>query len=119
LRARYDRPGTVQRMSMALASPVDLAEAEAVGREAVRLALASVSDRMVTLVREGDEPYRCGLGTVELAAIANTERHLPDAFIGADGRSLTPAFAAYARPLLGGPLPEYARLAPIPARPVA
>lgn len=116
LRARYDRPGTIQRMSMALASPVDLDEAEAVGREGVRLALAGVSDRMVTLVRESDEPYRCGLGSVELAAIANTERHLPDAFIGAGGRSLTPAFAAYARPLLGAPPPDYARLEPLPVR---
>jgi 6-phosphofructokinase 1 len=119
LRARYDRPGTLQRMSMALASPVDLAEAEAVGREAVRLALAGVSDRMVTLVRHSDEPYQCGLGTADLAAIANTERHLPDAFIGADGRSLTPGFVAYARPLLGGALPEYVRLAATPVRPAA
>ena len=53
------------------------------------------------------------LGSVELTAIANTERHLPDAFIGADGRSLTPAFADYALPLLGGPLPEFARFAPL------
>ena len=110
LRARYDRPGTIQRMSMALASPVDLAEAEAVGREATRLALAGQSDRMVTLTRRSDEPYAFGLDSVELSAIANTERHLPDEFIGADGRSLTSAFGDYARPLLGGPLPEYARL---------
>ncbi len=116
LRARYDKPGTIQRMSMALASPVDLAEAEAVGREGVRLALAGVSDRMVTLVRESDQPYRCGLGAVELSAIANTERHLPDEFIGADGRSLTDAFAHYARPLLGDDLPAYARLSPLPVR---
>ena len=113
LRARYDKPGTIQRMSMALASPVDLAEAEAVGREGVRLALAGVSDRMVTLVRESDDPYRCGLGAAALTEIANTERHLPDAFIGADGRSLTPAFAAYARPLLGAAPPAYARLEPL------
>lgn len=119
LRARYDRPGTMQRMSMALVSPVDLAEAEAVGREAVRLALMGTSDRMVTLVRQADEPYQCGLGSVELAAIANTERRLPDEFIGADGRSLTPAFARYARPLLGGPLPAYARLADLPVREIA
>jgi 6-phosphofructokinase 1 len=114
LRARYDRPGTIQRMSMALASPVDLAEAEAAGRAAVRLALAGVSDRMVTLVRESDDPYRCGFDSVALEAIANTERRLPDAFIGADGRSLTDAFVAYALPLLGAPLPDYARLAPVP-----
>jgi 6-phosphofructokinase 1 len=114
LRARYDKPGTIQRMSMALASPVDLAEAEAAGREGVRLALSGVSDHMVTLVRESDAPYRCGLGSVALTAIANTERHLPDAFIGADGRSLTPAFADYALPLLGPPLPELARLELLP-----
>jgi 6-phosphofructokinase 1 len=117
LRARYDKPGTIQRMSMALSSPVDLAEAEAAGREGVRLALAGQSDRMVTLVRESQQPYRCGFGSVELTAIANTERHLPDDFIGADGRSLTAAFVDYARPLLGDDLPDYARLAPLPVSP--
>lgn len=117
LRARYDKPGTIARMSMVTASPTDLAEAEAVGQEAVRRALAGESDRMVTIERLSDEPYRVGYGVAPLAAIAHAERRLPDHFIGPDGRSVTAAFRRYALPLLGGPVSAYGRLAPLPASP--
>jgi 6-phosphofructokinase 1 len=116
LRARYDKPGTIARMAMMAVSSTDLAEAEGAGREAVRRALAGESDLMVTIERLGDDPYRVAFGAAPLAAIANTERRLPDDFIGADGRSVTAAFRRYARPLLGEPLPAYGRLAD---RPVA
>lgn len=111
LRARYDKPGTIARMSLAVISETDLAEAEAVGREAVRRALGGESDLMITIERTGDDPYRVGYGAVSLALIANTERLLPDEFIGPDGRSITAAFRRYALPLLGDPLPQYGRLA--------
>ena len=111
LRARYDKPGTFARMAMALVSPVDLAEAEAVGREAARLTAAGESDLMVTLDRVGDKPYRCVAGRAPLAAIANRVRPFPPAFVGADGRSVTAAFRDYALPLLGAdPWARYARL---------
>lgn len=110
LRARYDKPGTIARMFGAAVSPTDRAEAEEVGREAVRRALRGESDLMVTIERLGDEPYRVAYGAAPLAAIAHAERRLPDEFIGPDGRSVTPAFRRYALPLLGGPLPAYGRL---------
>jgi 6-phosphofructokinase 1 len=111
LRARWDKPGSLQRMSMLAASSVDLEEAEAVGRAAVRLALAGESDRMVTLVRDGDEPYAWHTESAPLTLIANRQRLLPAEFLSHDGRAATPAFARYARPLLGPePLPQYARL---------
>ena len=72
---------------------------------------------MVTILRASDEPYRAAYGVVPLDRIANTERLLPDEFIGADGRSVTPAFRRYALPLLGDPLPEYGRIDPVPFRP--
>jgi ATP-dependent phosphofructokinase / diphosphate-dependent phosphofructokinase len=114
LPARYDKPGTIARMAMMAVSSTDLAEAEEAGREAVRRAVVGESDRMIALRREGDEPYRVAYGVVPLERIANTERLLPDAFIGADGRSVTAAFRRYALPLLGEPLPDYGRIAPIP-----
>jgi 6-phosphofructokinase 1 len=95
-------------MSAAHHSTTDLAEAELVGSEAARLALAGASDRMVTLVRRSNRPYRCEVGTAPLAAIANRQRALPAAFIGNDGVSVTPAFRRYALPLLGEPLPRLA-----------
>ena len=109
VRARVDKPGTIQRMSTAHHSTTDLAEAEAAGRAAVRLALDGVSGQMVTLVRESDEPYRCTTASAPLAAIANQQRTMPDDFIAGADRAAD-AFLRYARPLIGGPLPDYARL---------
>jgi 6-phosphofructokinase len=114
LRARYDKPGTMARMAMLAISEADLAEAEAAGREAVRRALGGESDRMITIERLDDDPYTVGYGAVPLDRIANTERLLPDEFIGDDGRSVTAAFRRYALPLLGAPLPAYGRFAPLP-----
>ena len=114
LRARYDKPGTMSRMSILAASSADLTEAEQAGREAVRCAVGGASDLMITFERSADEPYAITYGTVALDRIANTERLLPDEYIGADGRSITPTFRRYALPLLGEPLPPYARLDALP-----
>jgi 6-phosphofructokinase len=110
LRARYDKPGTIARMSSALVSRTDVVEAEAVGRAAMRRAVAGESDQMIAITRLANDPYTVSYTAAPLALIANTERHLPDEFIGPDGRSVTAAFRRYALPLLGDPLPEYARL---------
>ena len=110
LLARWDKPGTIQRMSMACASPVDLAEAYLVGQAAVRYAVAGESDAMVALVREAGAEYGCTTGLAPLAAVANTEKRLPEEYLQADWPFVTPAFLDYARPLIGGPLPEYSRL---------
>ncbi len=108
VRARYDKPGTLQRMARALASPVDEREAFAVGRAAVRAALRGQGGQMVTLVRRSDAPYRCATGLAPLATVANQSRELPAEFIGPDAAEpITAAFVRYAQPLLGGPLPHY------------
>ncbi|MBX5491444.1 MAG: diphosphate--fructose-6-phosphate 1-phosphotransferase [Chloroflexi bacterium] len=111
LRARYDKPGTLQRTARALVSRVDEREAFAVGRAAVRAAVRGQGGHMVTLVRRGDVPYRVATGLAPLAAVANQHRLLPAEFIGPDARAATTlAFEAYLRPLLGGPLPEFRAL---------
>jgi 6-phosphofructokinase len=110
VRVRIDKPGTLQRISTAHASSTDLAEAEDAGQAGCRLALDGRSDVMVTLLRDSDQPYHCSLGTAPLAEVANSQRRLSDEFIGGDGRGVTTAFERYARPLLGDPLPDYARL---------
>jgi ATP-dependent phosphofructokinase / diphosphate-dependent phosphofructokinase len=66
---------------------------------------------MVTLVRRADTPYAFTTGLAPLAAIANQTRPMPADFVGSSATaSTTPAYAAYATPLLGGPLPIYVRL---------
>ena len=113
LKARFDKPGTMQRMSMALVSEADWQEAYEVGRAAVRAAAAGQSGVMVTLQRISSSPYRCttGLGPVE--RVANVQRLLPAEYLHPTRPWVSDAFLAYARPLLGGPLLEYGRLAEI------
>lgn len=117
LRARFDKPGSLQRMSMAFASSVDLEEAREVGRAAVRLALSGATDRMVTLVRESESPYRSVTGSVPLERVANRQWTMPAVFLDAGGRGTTAAFRDYAMPLLGPePFQPYIRLsAPVAA----
>jgi 6-phosphofructokinase len=111
LRARYERPGTAARMSISLASPVDLDEAYNLGWAAAARAATGASDIMVTLDRVSDSPYQCALGTAPLSEIANRVRIFPDGFYTPDGRGITDSFRAYALPLLGEqPFPVYARL---------
>ena len=111
LRARFDKPGTIQRMSMELSSATDLEEAYTAGQMAVRYALEGHTDQMVVLVREPGTEYRCTTDSAPLTAIANTEKLFPAEFLNPERNFVTPAFVEYATPLIGGPLLQYARLA--------
>jgi len=113
LKARVDKPGTIQRVAGMLASPVDIDEAYRVGVAAVQYALAGERDAMVTLLREPGPDYRTRTGLVPLAEVVRATRPVPDAFIAETGNDLTSAFLDYVRPLIGGPLPPYARLAAV------
>ncbi|MDA8217556.1 MAG: 6-phosphofructokinase, partial [Dehalococcoidales bacterium] len=115
IRARWDKPGTIQRSLMAASSKVDLDEAFAVGRAAVAQAVNGQSDRMVTLEREPGPVYQCRTGLAPLAAIANQEKTLPPEFINPAGNHVTEGFLHYARPLIGEGVPEYPRLLDAPA----
>ena len=110
IKARADKPGTIQRVSALLASPVDVAEAYATGAQAVRHAVEGKSGWMVTLEREPGAEYACKTGIVSLEEVANREKKVPREFINAEGTGVTGAFLEYVTPLIGGPLPEYARL---------
>lgn len=110
MRARFDKPGDLQRMSSATVSPVDRAEAEMVGRAAVTSLLRGETGQMVTLERRPGDTYACDVGLTSLVHVANRHRPLPSEFITPDGRGVTEAFRAYALPLLGGELPQYPQL---------
>jgi 6-phosphofructokinase 1 len=110
VRARFEKPGTAARMSISLASAVDLDEAYALGAAAVARIVAGETGVIPVLRRTGDDPYRCVIETIPVERIANRVRRLPDAFIAADGRGVTDAFRSWALPLLGPePFPPYGR----------
>jgi 6-phosphofructokinase len=110
LKARFDKPGTIQRVSMMLASKADLKEAYTVGQEAVRQATKGETDKMITLVRAPSKSYRCTTGLVGLEKVANATKAIPRNFINKDGNGMTEEYRTYAMPLIGDPLPVYVRL---------
>lgn len=105
LRARYERPGSLQRMSAGAISATDAAEATEVGAEAVRRALDGQTGVMIAIQRDRGPCYTVSLEAVPLGDVAREERHLPDDFIAPSGIDVTEAFLAYALPLVGAPLP--------------
>ena len=110
LRARFDKPGDLQRMASREISITDRDEAYLVGKMATLAALDGESDKMVALVRHNEPTYHCTTELVDLAEIANEQRLLPDEFLNESRTMVTQAFYDYALPLIGEPLPQYPRL---------
>jgi len=110
LRARFEKPGDLQRMSSTHVSPVDRDEAYLVGNKGIVALLAQESDKMITLVRDDIPTYHCTTGLVDLAKIANEHRSLPDTYLDESKTMVTQSFYDYARPLIGEPLPQHIRL---------
>ncbi len=110
IKARADKPGTIQRSSMAISSRVDLQEAFGLGVAGVRAAVRGISGKMPVLVRDPGPEYRCSIEMIDLELVANHERPLPDEFMDYERHMPTRAFHDYATPLLGDPLPEYRSL---------
>jgi hypothetical protein len=66
---------------------------------------------MISFERLAVPEYAIAYRLQDLDQIANQEKTVPEAFINAAGNGVTDEFLAYARPLIGGPLPTYGRLA--------
>jgi len=110
VRVREVKPDAIQRSFIPSVSHVDAREAEAVGRAAVLHALEGRSDCMVTLVRSAGAPYACTTGSAPLDRVAGEVRRMPAEYLDAAAYSVSESFDAYARPLIGRPLPRLARL---------
>jgi 6-phosphofructokinase 1 len=110
LRARFEKPGDLQRMSSTHVSPVDREEAYLAGKMGIVALLAQESDKMITLVRNSKPVYHCTTGLVDLARIANKQRLLPEEYLDESKTMVTQAFYDYALPLIGEPLPHHIRL---------
>ena len=55
---------------------------------------------MITLDRNGDDPYQCGTSAYDIHAIANVERPVPAEWITEDGRGVTSELKHYIFPLI-------------------
>jgi len=92
----------LQRSARHIASQTDLEQAVAVGREAVKLAVAGNNAVMPVIERRSDSPYRWRVTGAPLARVANREKKLPAGFIRRDGYGITPKARRYLQPLIGG-----------------
>jgi len=108
-RVRADTFGYIQRC-WPEPSPVDIAEARAVGRHAAELAARGDASASVIIVRTSNDPdaYASACARADLAAVARRTRHVPAEFI-AGSNDVSAAFHAYCRPLVGD-LPKLERL---------
>ncbi len=101
-RVRADTFGYLQRTFPGIASERDSAEARAVGETAVRTALSGkAKSGSIAIVRKPGPRYAVSYACVPLASVARRTRSMPAAFIASNGHDVTPAFLAYARPLVG------------------
>ena len=107
LRARFDKPGDLQRMSSNSVSRTDREEAYLVGQMGIHALLNGESDKMITLERQTVPSYHCTTGLVELAKVANVQKLMPDSYLDTSRTMVTQAFHDYALPLIGDPLPHY------------
>ena len=104
LKTRAIEFSTLQRAATHLASLTDINEAFQVGFDAVKAAEEGKTGMMITLDRNGDDPYQCGTSAYDIHAIANVERPVPDEWITEDGCDLNEGYEKYARPLIMGEL---------------
>jgi 6-phosphofructokinase len=95
-------PDYLQRSGRHIASATDAAQAHALGRRAVELALEGRNAVMPAIVRTADNPYRWEIGVVQLADVANHEKMMPRDFISEDGFGITDACRKYLQPLIAG-----------------
>ena len=108
----------LQRAARHVASKTDVEQAYAMGKAAVKLAIAGRNSVMPTIVRRSGDPYVWEVGSAPLSEVANVEKMMPDDFITPDGFGITDACRDYLLPLIQGEdyppylngLPDYVTL---------
>ena len=109
VRARYEKPGTIQRSLVWAASESDVREAEVVGRAAVTAAREGLRDVIVTIEREDGPAYKCRTGFAPLDQVGGKVRLMPDEYLAPQDNFVTDAFLQYLSPLVGD-IPRFGRL---------
>ncbi|MEY4730392.1 MAG: hypothetical protein RL020_1550, partial [Pseudomonadota bacterium] len=108
----------LQRSARHIASKTDVAQAYAVGKAAVELALKGHNSVMPAITRTSDKPYKWKITTAQLKDVANVEKKMPRDFITTDGFGITEKCRKYLSPLIAGEdyppfkngLPDYVKL---------
>lgn len=108
----------LQRSARHIASKIDVEQAYALGKAAVKMAITGKTAVLPIIVRLPGKTYRWKVGEAKLADVANKEKHLPRNFITKDGFHITSVCREYIQPLIKGEdyppykngLPQYVTL---------
>ena len=113
-RVRADTFGYLQRSFAGVVSVNDAKEARLAGAAAVKFATGGkFANGSTAIKRKPGKKYAVTIERTELKNVAKETRHMPDAFINKAGNDVTPAFIAYAKPIVGE-LPKIGRLKAAP-----
>jgi len=110
IKSRSEKPGLLGRCSITMQSSTDREEAIAVGSFAVKSAVNGESNKMVSITRISNSPYKSEMTLVPLNKVANVERVLPKAFINVRGNGIEESYRNYCLPLIGDELPNFLTL---------
>jgi 6-phosphofructokinase 1 len=102
LKYHYAVADYLQRSARHVASKTDVAQAYAVGKAAVELALKGRNAVMPTIVRKSSSPYKWTVGVANLDDVANVEKKVPQDYISDDGFGITEKCRRYLAPLIQG-----------------
>lgn len=91
-----------QRCAGHIASATDLSEAMNIGLEAVRVAIAGQTSRVITLERVSTKPYSVRISNADVRNIANKIRTVDSRFINSRGNNVTDECVEYLLPLIRG-----------------
>ena len=92
----------MQRCSSHICSKTDIDEAEMIGSEGVKRALAGETGKMVIFERLSDVPYVITVGTADAALVANKEKFFPAKWINSSQNDILPEAEKYFLPLIQG-----------------
>jgi 6-phosphofructokinase 1 len=95
-------PDYLQRSASHMVSEMDWQMAYGAGKAAVEAALEGLHGVLPVIELRSREPFTWGFKTVDLNAVANLEKTVPDAFLTEDGMDVTAAALEYLRPLIQG-----------------
>jgi len=113
-RVRADTFGYLQRSFAGVVSVNDAKEARLAGASAVKFATGGkFANGSTAIKRKPGKKYQVWIERTELKNVAKETRHMPDEFINKAGNDVTPAFIAYAKPIVGD-LPKIGRLKAVP-----
>jgi len=100
-------PDYLQRSASHIVSQTDWQMAYDAGKASVEAALRGAHGVLPIIEVTGENPLTWCFKTVELEAVANLEKTVPDNFLTEDGMDITPAALDYLRPLIQGERPVH------------